>query len=146
MAEAAEAVAIDGTINLFFTSDTPVTKQQCDDWVVARWKTPARPSPAQNPGSYTVLFGSESDNGRSIQFRKDALNSASDTARAMKLLPSVVLPRAVYHGTIGEQGHLHIYERTIPPGELYARAMNLSIPQPDGAKVRQRNTIKDLAR
>lgn len=140
----AQAYEIGDSIRFFFESSTSVSRQQCDDFVMSRFQTRAEPVPVQGVWSYTVTAGD--DNSRIIQFREEGSPLDTDKMDSVKEAASGFVADVVYHGTIGERRPLHIYEMNKLPGEIYMIATDHSIPQPDDAKYRQRNTIQDLAR
>lgn len=140
----AQTYNIDDSIAFFFESSTSVSRHQCDDFVMSRFKTLAQPVQVQGVWSYTVTAGN--DNSKIIQFREEGSPLESAKMDLVKQAASGFVADILYHGTIGEQRPLHIYEMNKLPGEVYMIATDHSITQPDDAKVRQRNTIQDLAR
>ncbi|KAH8712332.1 hypothetical protein HC256_005530 [Beauveria bassiana] len=140
----AQAYDIDDSINYFFESSTSVSRQQCETFVMSRFKTPAQPVQVQGVWSYTVTAGA--NNSRIIQFREEHSSLDPSKMALVEQAASGFVADILYLGTIGEQRPLHIYEMNKLPGEVYIIAADHSIPQPDDAKSRQRNTIKDLAR
>ncbi|PQK15975.1 hypothetical protein BB8028_0006g02970 [Beauveria bassiana] len=139
-----QAYDIDDSIKYFFESSTSVSRQQCDAFVMSRFKTPAQPVQVQGVWSYTVTAGA--NNPRIIQFREEHSSLDPSKMALVEQAASGFVADILYLGTIGEQRPLHIYEMNKLPGEVYIIAADHSIPQPDDAKSRQRNTIKDLAR
>lgn len=134
------------SIDHFFASCTPVTRQQCDEFVLSRLGTPAKPVAVQSAWSYTVMAGK--DNCRIVQFR--AQTSILDPEMidlAQRMAPDLVV-NVILHGIIGDQEDrpLLVYEMDKLPGEVYMTTADHSIIQPEDAKARQRNTITDLAR
>lgn len=140
----AEAYNIDDSIPSFFETSTSVSRKQCDDFVVSRFNTPAQPVPIQGAWSYTVTAGD--NDSRVIQFKDEA--SPLDPAKMdlVKQAASGFVAEIVYHGILGEERPLHGYEMNTLPGKAYIIATDHSIPQPDDAKQRQRNTVQDLSR
>lgn len=135
---------VDDSINEFFSSSTTVTRQQCDEFVAAHFRTPAKAVPVQGVWSYTVTAGK--NDSKIVQFREEASPLTQKKMQLVEQAATGFVAHVMYHGTIGEQRPLHIYEMNRLPGETYITAANHSIPQPADAKFRQRNTIQDLAR
>ncbi len=141
----AQIYDIDDSIQSFFDSSTSVSRQQCDAYVLSRFQTPARPVPVQGVWSYTVTAGGDGDDARIVQFREEASPLDRATRDLVKQAAAGFVADVLYHGTIGEQRPLHIYEMNKLPGQVYMLAADHTIPQPEDAKARQRNTIQDLA-
>lgn len=131
--------SFDGAINEFFSSNTTVTKQQCDNFAISRAGGVSTPLQMQGVCSYTVTAGP--NKSRLFQFRED--ESTIDIWKI--ILAKVVHPEFVasckYLGTMGDSRPLHIYEMENLTGTAHIMA---HIPPDD--MFRQRNTTKDLAR
>lgn len=144
MAKPNNAYDRSSVIDSFFASSKSVTRQQCDDWVISHFKTPALPVPIQQTFRYTVT--ASTDDSKIVQFQKDYVSLAPTRDALVQQAASCFIPDTLYHGTIGEQDPLYIYEMKNVPGKAHVLARNTSMPQPNDAKSRQRNTIQDLAR
>lgn len=131
--------SFDGAINDFFNSNTTTTRQQCEDFAVARAGGVPTPLQMQGVCSYTVTAGT--NNSKLIQFRtEDSILDMSNTNLAKALHPEFVAG-CEYLGTLGESRPLHIYEMDNLPGIAHIMA---KIPADDMS--RQSNTVRDLAR
>lgn len=131
--------SFDGAINDFFNSNTTATRQQCDDFAVARAGGVSTPIQMQGVWSYTVTAGT--NNSKLIQFRgEDSILDMSNINLAKALHPEFVAS-CEYLGTLSESRPLHIYEMDNLPGIAYIMA---KIPADDMS--RQSNTVRDMAR
>lgn len=133
---------IEESISDFFATSTSVTRRECDEYVQNRYGQ-SNPVPLQGCFSYTVLVNRYD---RIVQFRQEQSTLDDSIMELVKLAAKEFVPETQYHGTLGDERPLHIYEMNKIPGEMYVSARNNSIPQADDVKARQRITIQDLAR
>ena len=140
----AQAYDIDDSISSFFETRTSVSRQKCDDFVTSRFKTPARPVQTQGVWSYTVTAGDS--NSTIIQFR--AFDSPLELSKMdlVKRAACGFVADVTYHGTIGADRPLHIYEMKKLPGEVFITAVSHYIQHAEGKQSQRQNTIQDLAR
>lgn len=129
---------LDSSINDFFTSSTTVTRQQCDDFAVARAGGVVTPLQMQGVCSYTVTAGP--NNSKLFQFRAEDYTIDMDHITLAKATHPEFVADCTYLGTIGDSRPLHIYEMENLPGTAHIMA---KIPADD--MVRQSNAVKDLA-
>lgn len=135
---------LNDAINLFFASNTSVTRQQCDNFVRSHATDPSNqviPVQTQGVFSYTVTAGS-----KLFQFRiKDSRIDGELMTLAKAAHPEFVA-FVSYHETIGTNQPLHIYEMEKLPSIPYILARDISPIQPPDSISRQQNTTRDLAR
>lgn len=107
---------LNNAINLFFASNTSVTRQQCDDFVRSHATDPSNqviPVQIQGAFSYTVTTGS-----KLFQFRiKDSRIDGEIMTLAKAAHPEFVA-FVSHHETIGTNQPLHIYEMEKLPSIL----------------------------
>lgn len=132
---------IDDSIQEFFSSSTSVSREECDAYVRDHYAGSAHPVPLQGCFSYTLAVGD-----KIVQFRRENSKLDESNMQLVRQAADGFLPDTQYHGTIGEDRPLHIYEMIRLPGEMYIFARDASIPQPENAKAQQINIVKDLAR
>lgn len=136
--------SLDDSISSFFTENTTVTRQQCDDFALSRVGGRVNPLPIQGSFSYTITTGT--NDSRLFQFR----THDSDIDFSILNLAKTIHPQFVagckYHGTIGQSRPLHVYEMDKLPGTVYVRERLASTVQPPDAVSRQRNTARDFAK
>lgn len=122
----AEVYDIDDSIDSFFDCHTSVTRQQCDDFVLSKFGTPARPVQIQGVWSYTVT--TDPAQSTRIQFRVRALPLEPAKMKLVKQAAIGFAPDVTHHGTIGKDRPLHIYEMRKLLGEIYILARDIAIP------------------
>ncbi len=138
----ATAYNLDNAIDAFFQeSGTTATRQQCDDFALARG-APVKPVPIQGTFSYTVLAGAS----KIFQFRVASSVIDIELSRLASATHGELVPSCTYHGTIGSSQPLSIYEMNNLPGTPYILARDTSIPQPLDSAARQHKTVRDLAK
>ncbi|KAI3317800.1 hypothetical protein HD806DRAFT_356990 [Xylariaceae sp. AK1471] len=135
--------SLDNTINSFFTSDTTVTREQCDDFTLSL--TGGRVSPVQIQGSFSYTLVAGTDKSKLFQFRFQDSSLDTDIMSLAKAVHPQFVAKCQYHGTIGQSRPLHIYEMDNLPGTTYIMARDTSAVQPSDAVSRQRSTVNDLA-
>lgn len=135
---------IANAISSFFTSHTTATRQQCDAFASSLAGSPASPVPIQGTFSYTVTAGTE--NGKLFQFRVQESSLDMEIMSLARATHPQFVAGCKYHGTISQPRPLHVYEMDNLPGTPYIIARDPSVAQPPDAVLRQRNTVKGLAR
>ncbi|KAK5660521.1 hypothetical protein OQA88_13070 [Cercophora sp. LCS_1] len=136
--------SIDSAISSFFASSTTATRQQCDALASSLAGSPVSPVQIQGSFSYTLTAGT--NNGKIFQFRVQESGLDMETMSLARANHPQFVADCKYHGTIGQSRPLHIYEMDNLPGTPYIMARDISATQPPDAVLRQRNTVKDLAR
>lgn len=131
--------SLDGAIDDFFSSNTTVARQQCDDFAISRAGGVSTPLQMQGVCSYTVTAGP--NKSRLFQFRDEDSTIDIGNIRLAKAVHPEFVASCKYLGTMGDSRPLHIYEMENLTGTAHIMA---DIPPDDMS--RQRNTIKDLAR
>ncbi|KAI2786220.1 hypothetical protein POX_g08602 [Penicillium oxalicum] len=131
--------SLDSAIRNFFSTNTTVTRQQCDDFAVSRAGGVSTALQMQGVCSYTVTAGPEKS--RLFQFRDEDSPIDIHNIRLARVIHSEFVFACEYLGTIGESRPLYVYEMENLPGTAYIMARI----SPDDMS-RQRATIKDLAR
>ncbi|CDM28714.1 hypothetical protein DTO013E5_860 [Penicillium roqueforti] len=130
---------LESAINAFFSSSTTTTRQQCDDFAIARAGGVSTPLQMQGVCSYTVTAGP--DKSRIFQFRcEDSTIDIGNISLAKAVHPEFIAS-CKYLGTFGNLQPLHIYEM-----ENLSGITHIIARIPPGDMSRQSNTIKDLAR
>ncbi|KAL7955112.1 hypothetical protein V8C34DRAFT_292484 [Trichoderma compactum] len=135
---------LSGAINSFFTENTFVIRQQCDDFALSRIGGPVNPVQIQGAFSYTLTAGA--DGSKLFQFRIHDSKLDNVLLDLAKTIHPQFVTSCKYHGTIGQLRPLYIYEMDKLPGTAYIMACDSSTIQPPEARFRQRNTAKDLAK
>jgi hypothetical protein len=131
--------SLDRAIDAFFTSNTTVTRQQCDGFAFSRTGGVSIPLQMQGVCSYTVTAGSEKQ--KILQFRDaDSTIDMGHICLAKTVHPEFVAS-CRYLGTMGDSRPLHIYEME----NLLGTPHIMVGIQPDDL-FRQRNAVMDLAR
>lgn len=144
-AKMAVVYSIDSAIPSFFASSTTATRQQCDARASSlAGGSPVSPVPIQGPFSYTLTAGV--NNGRIFQFRAQESSLDMETMKLVRATHPQFVAGCKSHGTMGGSRTLHVYEMNNLPGSPYIVARDISAAQPPDAVLRQRNTVKDLAR
>ena len=87
------------SIDHFFASCTPVTRQQCDEFVLSRLGTPAKPVAVQSAWSYTVMAGK--DNCRIVQFRAQTSILDPEMVDLAQRTASGLVVEVIFHGIMG---------------------------------------------
>jgi len=136
--------SIDSAISSFFASSTTATRQQCDALASSLAGSPVSLVQIQGTFSYTLTAGT--NNARVFQFRVQESSLDMETISLARTTHPPVVAGCKYHGTIGQPRPLHIYEMDNLPGTPYIVGRDISAAQPPDAVLRQRNTVKDLAR
>ncbi|KAJ5382560.1 hypothetical protein N7517_000471 [Penicillium concentricum] len=97
----------DDAINDFFKSNTTVTRQQCDDFAIAR------AGDVQGVCSYTVTAGP--NKSKLFQFREADSTIDMRNISLAKAVHSEFVASCTYLGALGDSRPLHIYEmETLP--------------------------------
>ncbi|UNI24493.1 hypothetical protein JDV02_010233 [Purpureocillium takamizusanense] len=135
---------LDNAISSFFESNKSVTRQQCEDFTLSHAGGRVNPVPIQGAFSYTLTAGP--DDSKLFQFRTEDSSFDTDILNLAKKVHPQFVASCKYHGTIGNLQPLHIYEMEKLPGTPYFMARDISLVQPADSILRQRNTVKDLAR
>ena len=86
------------------------------------------------------------DNGKLFQFRVEESILDMQVLNLARATHPQFVAGCKYHGTVGQSRPLHIYEMDNLPGTPYIIARDISATQPPDAVIRQRSTMKDLAR
>jgi hypothetical protein len=136
--------SLDNAISSFFESSTTATRQQCDALAFQLAGSPVSPVQIQGTFSYTLTAGI--NNCKLFQFRVQESSLDMEIMSLVKATHPQFVAGCKYHGTIGQSRPLHVYEMDNLPGATYIMARDLSAVQPPDAVLRQRNTVKDLAR
>lgn len=126
----------DGAIDEFFNSNTTVTRQQCDEFAIARAGGVSTALQMQGVCSYTVTAGA-----KLFQFRDENSTIDMGNITLVKAIHPEFVASCKYLGTIGDSRPVYIYEMEHLPGTAHIMAR---IPSDDMS--RQRNTIKGFAR
>lgn len=135
---------LDNAISLFFASKTSVTRQQCDD--LTRCYAGGQVNPVQIQGAFSYTVTAESDRSKLFQFRTHDSSIDLSIAALAEATHAEFVALVRYHGTIGTDRPLHIYEMDKLDGIPYIMARDISRIQPPDSRHRQQNTVKDLAR
>ncbi|KAF5963452.1 Mus38-like protein [Fusarium bulbicola] len=136
--------SLDAAIGSFFEINKEATRQQCDDFALRHAGGPLDPVPIQGTFSYTVTAGE--NKSKIFQFRTQDSSFDTSMINLAKTVHPQFVASCLYRGTIGPTRPLHIYEMDCLPGTAYIMARNISIAQPPDSMMRQRNTVKDLAK
>lgn len=129
----------DGAIDEFFTSNTTVTRQQCDEFAISRAGGESTALQMQGVCSYTVIAGL--NKLKLFQFRDENSIIDMDSITLAKAIHPEFVASCKFLGTMGNLRPVYIYEMEHLPGTAHIMAR---IPPDD--MYRQRNTIKDFAR
>ncbi|KND87491.1 hypothetical protein TOPH_07899 [Tolypocladium ophioglossoides CBS 100239] len=114
--------SLDDTINDFFASHAPVTRQECDEIAASLVGRPVNPVLIQGSFSYTVIAGAQQS--KIVQFR-DA-NSDLDT-QILDLAQRIhgqLVAAYTFHGRVGQSSPLTIYSMEKLPGTPYVSAQS----------------------
>lgn len=128
----------------FFKTATSVPRKQCDDWVLACYGQQGVPVAYQGLSSYTVAL--ESPEALIIQFREELSPFPDSLMNVVRAAAAKFVPEAKYHGTVGTDKPLHIYEMKKIPGYEYLYIADATKSLSSEAKKRQKQTIDDMAR
>lgn len=112
----AQYYTLDGAIQSFFESSTSVTRQECDDFVEARFNGKPQPVEMQVANSYTVAAGQ--DGCRIIQFREYISLLPMERWNTVQEAASGFVADVKYLGTIGDDRPLHRYDMNKIPGQV----------------------------
>jgi hypothetical protein len=133
---------LETAINSFFEAETTATRQQCDEFALARGGPPVTSVQIQGAFSYAVVVGAD----KVFQFRLPSSSIDLDLLHLATATHGTLVPACKYYGTVGGSRPLCIYEMNKLPGVPYILARDTTIPQPLDSIARQRRTVTDMAR
>lgn len=118
--------SLDETINGFFSSHSPVTRQECDDLAATLVGEPVKPLPSCIQGSFSHTVAAETtQSSRIVQFRdaSSALNmQITSIARQGR---GELVPVCIFHGDIGQVSRIFIYSMNKLPGIIHLGTVSL---------------------
>jgi hypothetical protein len=138
----------DKVINMFFKSQTTVSRQECDELALSLVGGPVNPVPIQGAFSYTVIAGS--NQSKIVQFRAQSSVLDMEVLNLARAIHGQFVATCTYHGVIGCQpSPVSVYVMERLPGTTYIHARcihGLSAAPSSEVVSRQSNTVVDFAR